>query len=66
LWGYLDDTVGGIDRSLVDEHLARCLGCCGELEFAVELRHVLAACQLEDVPDDVRQRLHETLKDLGQ
>jgi mycothiol system anti-sigma-R factor len=65
LWEYLDNTVDTADRALVDEHLARCRRCCGELEFAVELRRMLAECRSEDLPDDVRHRLNQTLEDLG-
>jgi len=65
LWEYLDDTIGSTDRSLIDEHLARCRRCCGELEFAVELRRLLASSCSEDLPEEVRHRLNQTLEDLG-
>ncbi|MEV0170786.1 zf-HC2 domain-containing protein [Streptomyces sp. NPDC050803] len=65
LWDYLDATVGPADRAAVEEHLAVCLRCCGELEFAVELRRFLAASGHTDVPSDVLARLHATLEDLG-
>ena len=66
LWDYLDDTAGAVEGGLIDEHLARCRRCCGELTFAVELRWVLVACRPEDLPEDVRQRLHQALEDLSQ
>ena len=65
LWDYLDATVDAADRALVEEHLARCRRCCGELEFAVELRRLLANSPSEDLPDDVLHRLNQTLEDLG-
>jgi mycothiol system anti-sigma-R factor len=65
LWEYLDNTVDETDRTLLQEHLVRCRRCCGELEFAVELRRLLADSRSEDMPDDIRQRLNETLEDLG-
>jgi mycothiol system anti-sigma-R factor len=65
LWEYLDATVDPADRALLEEHLARCRRCCGELEFAVELRRMLADSPREDLPADVRRRLNETLEDLG-
>jgi mycothiol system anti-sigma-R factor len=65
LWEYLDATVDAADRALVEEHLARCRRCCGELEFAVELRRLLANSGREDLPDDVLHRLNQTLEDLG-
>ena len=65
LWEYLDATVDAHDRALVEEHLARCRRCCGELEFAVELRLLLAEPGREAMPDDVLRRLNDTLEDLG-
>jgi mycothiol system anti-sigma-R factor len=65
LWEYLDGSADPVDRAGVDEHLARCLRCCGELEFAVELRRLLAGCRHDDLPEDVKRRLTETLEDLG-
>jgi anti-sigma factor (TIGR02949 family) len=65
LWEYLDATVDAADRALVEEHLARCRRCCGELEFAVEVRRVLAGSRREDLPQDVLRRLNNTLEDLG-
>jgi anti-sigma factor (TIGR02949 family) len=64
LWEYLDGTVCTADREQVDAHLARCRRCCGELEFAVELRRLLADSRTDDLPEDVRHRLTATLEDL--
>jgi mycothiol system anti-sigma-R factor len=64
LWEYLDGTVDLTDRTLVDEHLARCRRCCGERDFAVELRRLLADSRSDELPDDVRHRLSEALDDL--
>jgi predicted anti-sigma-YlaC factor YlaD len=66
LWAYLDETVSVADRVMVEEHLARCRRCCGELDFAVELRRVLVDAREVDLPADVLRRLNETLEDLGQ
>jgi len=65
LWEYLDGTVEVADRALVDEHLARCRRCCGERDFAIELRRMLADSRTEELPDDVRRRLYDTLEGLG-
>ena len=65
LWEYLDGTVDPGDRVLLEQHLARCRRCCGELEFARELRSFLAGSGREEIPDDVRRRLAETLERLG-
>ncbi len=64
LWEYLDDTVDEAERKLIDEHLARCRRCCGELEFARELRQTLADAAHDDLPGDVLQRLNRTLEEL--
>jgi mycothiol system anti-sigma-R factor len=65
LWEYLDATVDAAAREAIEEHLARCRRCCGELEFAEELRRFLARSGHEDIPDDVLRRLNQTLEELG-
>ena len=42
LWDYLDGVVDESQRESIEEHLAFCRRCCGEVEFAEELRRVLA------------------------
>ena len=64
LWEYLDGTLDEADRGRVDEHLVRCRRCCGELEFARELRRTLADSAHDDLPDDVLRRLSQTLEGL--
>lgn len=64
LWEYLDDTVHEADRALVEEHLQRCQRCCGELEFARELRGFLVDAAHEDLPEDVLRRLNKTVEEL--
>ena len=65
LWEYLDGALDATDRALVEEHLGLCRRCCGELEFAEELRRFLASSAHEDLPDDVLRRLNQTLEELG-
>jgi hypothetical protein len=48
----------------VEEHLDVCRRCCGELEFAEELRGFLARHAGEDLPPDVHARLGATLDEL--
>ncbi len=65
LWQYLEDELPDQDRAMVDEHLAACLRCCGEAEFAGEVRRFLASHgHDESIPDVVRQRLLSTLESL--
>ena len=65
LWEYLDTTADQATRNAIEEHLARCRACCGELEFARELRRFLASSARGDVPAAVLRRLNETLEELG-
>jgi anti-sigma factor (TIGR02949 family) len=62
LWEYLDSTVDEADRVLIEEHLTRCRRCCGELDFAVELRQLLHRPATTAIPADVLRRLRQTLE----
>jgi mycothiol system anti-sigma-R factor len=65
LWEYLEGELATTDRAKVEEHLGACLRCCGEVEFATELRRFLAAHgEDEELPAAVRQRLLATLESL--
>jgi anti-sigma factor (TIGR02949 family) len=64
LWEYLDGTLGAGDHDRVDEHLARCLRCCGELEFAHELRRLLREGRDVSLPADSLERLYRTVDGL--
>ena len=64
LWEYLDGTVEETDRALLEEHMSRCRRCCGELEFARELRRVLAKSADMDLRADALRRLNLTLEEL--
>lgn len=64
LWAYLDGVVDEPSREAIDEHLSFCRRCCGEVEFAQELRAFLAAQAAEELPADVRTRLTATLDKL--
>jgi mycothiol system anti-sigma-R factor len=64
LWNYLDGLVDESERAAVEEHLSVCRRCCGELEFADELRGFLARNADEEFPPAVHARLHATLTEL--
>ena len=64
LWAYLDGVVDEPSREAIEEHLSFCRRCCGEVEFAQELRDFLAAQAAEELPADVRARLTTTLDGL--
>lgn len=57
LWDYLDGAVTDGDRHAIEEHLDVCKRCCGEVEFAEELRRFLADNAADDIPADAKRRL---------
>ncbi|QBI21941.1 zf-HC2 domain-containing protein [Egibacter rhizosphaerae] len=57
LWDFLDQGLDGVDREQLEAHLAFCRRCCGELEFARELRRLLASRTESHLPPDVHERL---------
>jgi anti-sigma factor (TIGR02949 family) len=57
LWEYLDGAVGEADREAIQEHLSVCKRCCGEVEFAEELRKFLASQGYEELPTETKSRL---------
>ena len=64
LWEYLDGVVDESQRELIEEHLSFCRRCCGEVEFAEELRRFLGGQAEEELPADVHARLLTTLDEL--
>jgi anti-sigma factor RsiW len=66
LWDLLDDGLDAVERHEVEEHLAFCLRCCGELEFAKELRTMLRTKGRPALPLDARDRLEAFIDDLGE
>jgi mycothiol system anti-sigma-R factor len=65
LWAYLDGALTADDKAALEEHLGFCRVCCGEVEFAKELRGFLARSAGEELPADVRARLIATLDEFG-
>ena len=64
LWDYLDQMLSPEDQARVQEHLAFCRKCCGELEFAKELRTFLASTEIDQIPPDVKARLQRFVDEL--
>jgi anti-sigma factor (TIGR02949 family) len=64
LWDYLDRSLSPADFEAVEGHLAFCRRCCGEAEFARELRSFLASHSASEVPADVRDRLERFVEGL--
>lgn len=63
LWSYLDGELEVHDHELIDDHLRFCLRCCGELEFARELRGLLRDHHVT-APTTTRQRLEAFIDEL--
>jgi anti-sigma factor (TIGR02949 family) len=64
LWDYLDGAVGEASRHEIEEHLDVCQRCCGEAEFAGELRHFLTTNAYEELPIDAKDRLTTFLEQI--
>ena len=64
LWDYFDRTLSPADLVAVEGHLAFCRRCCGEAEFARELRDFLASHAAVEVPADVRARLERFVDEI--
>jgi anti-sigma factor (TIGR02949 family) len=57
LWEYLDGVASQAKSAAIEEHLNLCRRCCGEAEFAAELRTFLVAHADDDIPPQVHARL---------
>lgn len=57
LWEYLEEDLEESDRERVEEHLAFCRRCCGELEFADELRQFMTSSTQAELPEPIEERL---------
>jgi anti-sigma factor (TIGR02949 family) len=64
LWDYLDNAISPEDHEKVEKHLSFCRKCCGELEFAKELREFLASRGAEEIPPDVKARLERFVDEI--
>ena len=64
LWDYLEREVDPADAVRIEQHLSVCRRCCGEVEFADELRRFLADNATQDMPADVERRLTGFLEGL--
>ena len=64
MWDYLDGALSTEDATAVEEHLSFCRRCCGELEFATELRALLRSYAKDDLPPGARLRLERFLEEL--
>ena len=64
LWDYLDHAIAPEDQERVERHLSFCRRCCGQLEFAKEIRGFLASGSSDEVPSQVKDRLERFVEEL--
>jgi mycothiol system anti-sigma-R factor len=64
LWELLDQALSPEDQAKVEGHLAFCRTCCGELEFAKELRTFLRSQGSEEIPPEVKANLERFVEEL--
>ncbi len=64
LWDYLEKDLDDEDRARVDDHLAFCRRCCGEVEFAEELRTALKSAARPHLPPEAAARLIKYVEEL--
>ena len=64
LWDYVEQSLPVQDQQKIDEHIAVCRQCCGEADFAGELRGFLGTHAVDDMPPDARGRLEVFLNKL--
>ena len=62
LWDYLDRHLGEREELDMEQHLGLCRHCCGELEFAKQVRSRLAATAATPLPAETRSRLESMLR----
>lgn len=65
LWAYLDRNLERVQERELEEHLGYCRHCCGELEFARQIRERLRVSGAVDaVPEEARARFDALLSGL--
>lgn len=64
LWELIDGDLDDVNRAALDRHLAWCLRCCGELEFARHLRRMLRERSHVTMPADVHGRLESFIDEV--
>lgn len=65
LWSHLDRQLDQAREQELEEHLGVCRHCCGELEFAQQVRAKLAESGNAAMPPETRARVEQLLRGLG-
>jgi anti-sigma factor RsiW len=66
LWSYLDRNIDGAQEDELEQHLGLCRHCCGELEFAKQVRSKLASAADTPLEATARERLQKFAQRLGE
>lgn len=61
LWEVVQDEPLTTDRSRIEEHLALCRQCCGEMEFVIEMNHFMSSVKETPLPPAVESRLDDAI-----
>ena len=65
LYGFLDGELTIERRSHIQHHLDDCLQCYEAFDFEAELRIIVSKRCKEEVPEDLRNRVADALRRLG-
>lgn len=64
LWDYVERALPAEQEAQIDEHIDVCRQCCGEADFAGELRGFLATHAQDALPPEAHGRLEAFLTKL--
>lgn len=62
LWEVVQDEPLTTDRNRIEEHLALCRRCCGEMEFVIEMNQFMASVEETPLPPAVESRLDAAIE----
>ena len=66
LWSYLDRNIDRTQEEELEQHLGLCRHCCGELEFAKQVRNKLSESADTPLASTARGRLQKFVQRLGE
>ena len=66
LYGYLDGELTVERRTIIQQHLDDCPPCYEAFDFEAELRMVISARCRDEVPDDLRARVADALRQVSE
>lgn len=64
LWEYVEQELPADQERQIDEHIEICRQCCGEAEFAGQLRGFLTTHARDTIPPEAHGRLESFLTKL--